>query len=264
MENRKESHDLRLWLLVGLCAVILIGVGALIAALSGNGLAGLFGKFSPEDANYQLILTITIIVAAVFVVGGFVGLYFYNQKYPNESTASKWSLKTLLVGALCIGLSFVLSYITIWKMPNGGSITPASMLPIMIFAYIYGTPKGIIVGIAYGLLQMIQDPWLVNFWQVMLDYIVAFGALSLAGLFRKNIIPGIICGCMGRFVSAFLAGVIFWGSYAPEGVSPVVYSLGYQATYIIPEMILCIVITLIPGIRKMIEQLKTQALSVAK
>ena len=146
----------------------------------------------------------------------------------------------------------------------GGSITPASMLPIMLFAYIYGTPKGLIVGVAYGLLQMIQDPWLVNFWQVMLDYILAFGALSLAGLFRKNMVPGIIAGGLGRFLFAFLAGIIFWGEYAPAGTPVWLYSLGYQATYILPEMAICIVIVLIPAIRKTIEALKTQALSAGR
>ncbi len=260
--NAKQQKDVKLWLLVLLSSAVLIGIGLIVAALGGNSIGDMFG-FSADDPSYETTFIVSIVAAVIFIVGGVTGIYLYNKKHPAE-TKSTWNMKTLMVGALCLGLSFVLSYISIWKMPMGGSITPASMLPIMLFAYIYGTPKGLIVGVAYGLLQMIQDPWLVNFWQVMLDYILAFGALSLAGLFRKNMVPGIIAGGLGRFLFAFLAGIIFWGEYAPAGTPIWLYSLGYQATYILPEMAICIVIVLIPAIRRTIEALKTQALSTRR
>ncbi|MBQ9942447.1 MAG: energy-coupled thiamine transporter ThiT [Christensenellaceae bacterium] len=188
-----------------------------------------------------------------------------NKKYPaGTGSKSSWDIKQLVVGALCIGLSFILSYIRIFKMPNGGSITPASMLPIMLFAYIYGMPKGTIVGVAYGLLQMIQDPWIVSLPQVLLDYVLAFGALALAGLFKKSMVPGVIVAALGRFLFAFLSGIIFFASYAPEGISPALYSLGYQASYILPEAAICMVIVLIPGIRKNIQLLRQQAIGRGK
>jgi len=169
-------------------------------------------------------------------------------------------VKELIVGALCIGLAFVLSYVRIWKMPMGGSITPASMLPIMLFAYIYGTPKGLIVGVAYGLLQMIQDPWIVHWAQAIIDYIFAFGALALAGLFRKKLIAGEAVAIGARFVFATISGLIFFAEYAADwGLSPFVYSVAYQATYLVPEAIICIAISLIPVVRKNIELLCANA-----
>lgn len=259
MEN-KSNTDLKLWVRIAIIALILTGLGILITLISGGDLAKIFGSFTTEEPGYQTVIYVLLAVSVVFLIAGIWGLVYINKKYPAGSMSkSSWTVKELVVGALCIGLAFILSYIKIFEMPMGGSITPAAMLPIMLFAYIYGTPKGLIVAVAYGLLQMIQDPWIVSLPQVLLDYILAFGALSLAGLFRKNIIPGVILAGVGRFFFAFLSGVIFFAMYAPEGMSPVIYSLGYQATYILPETALCLIIALIPGIRKNIEMLKNQA-----
>ena len=83
--------------------------------------------------------------------------------------------------AICMALSFVLSYIRLFKMPQGGPVTPASLLPILAFAYYHGSVPGLVVGIAYGFLQMIQDPWIVGAAQAMLDYPLAFGCIVFAG-----------------------------------------------------------------------------------
>lgn len=87
----------------------------------------------------------------------------------------KWNAKMLATGALCIAIGFVLSYIRLVHMPQGGSITPASMLPVMMFAYAYGFGPGILCGVAYGILQMFQDPYIVGWVQAALDYILPFG-----------------------------------------------------------------------------------------
>ena len=111
---------------------------------------------------------------------------------------------------------------------------------------------------------MIQDAYIVHWAQAILDYILAFGVLSLAGLFKKSIVPGIIVGGLGRLLFAFLSGVIFFADYAPQGQSPVIYSLVYQATYIIPELIICIVIAIIPAVSKTIHALRDQSLSTQR
>lgn len=252
-KNQKLNSDLKLWLLIGAIAIILIGIGLLIAAFSGEGVGAIFEKFA--EPNIALL-----IISIVLVLIGVIGIVIYQVKKPESLTRGQWTVKEMVVGALCIGLAFVLSYIRIWHMPMGGSITPASMLPIMLFAYIYGTPKGLIVAVAYGVLQLIQDSYIVHWVQLILDYILAFGSLALAGLFRKSILPGIVVAGLGRFLFATLSGVIFFGEYAPEGQSALVYSLSYQATYLIPEIVICLVIALIPAIRSTIEQLKKQAL----
>ena len=142
--------------------------------------------------------------------------------YPRSQ---KFTTKAIVYGGLCVAIAFVLSYIRLYRWPQGGSITLVSMLPIFIYAYIFGPAAGVVAGAACGVLQLIQDPYILHPVQVMLDYIIAFAALGLAGFSRKNILWGIAIGGFGRFFSSFLSGVIFFGSYAPEGMNPIVYSI---------------------------------------
>ena len=174
--------------------------------------------------------------------------------------SKKWSTRMLANAALVIALSFILSYIRLYKMPQGGSITLASMLPIFMFAYAYGVGPGMLVGMAYGVLQFIQDAYFVHPVELLLDYPLAFAMLGLAGLAGRfsdswGIIPGIVIGTLGRFLCAFLSGVIFFGMYAPEGQSVLVYSAVYNGFYLIPEAIICIVLAMVPQIRRLAKQL---------
>ena len=164
-----------------------------------------------------------------------------SKKKPAAAPQKGFDTRALVYGALCMALSFVLSYLRIVRMPQGGSITIASMLPIIVYAYWYGPGKGMIVGVAYALLQMIQDAYFVHPIQILFDYILAFGALGLAGFFKKNLYAGTVVAGLVRFVMHFLSGAIFFGEYAPAGVSPFIYSLGYQAEYLIPDIVICIV-----------------------
>lgn len=242
-------------IITAICSLILIGL-IIFIAIPGEGETPTVAAFfqdlsSPETLPYIIGCVVIIILAAIF-------LLILNKK--NSSITSKWTTKELIIGALCISLSFVLSYIKIFHMPQGGSITPASMLPIFLFAYIFGTKHGIVVAVAYGLLQMIQDAYIVHWAQALFDYILAFASLALAGLFKKSIIPGILVGGFGRFFFAFLSGFIFFAEYAPEGQSPVIYSLVYQITYIIPELVICCLISAIPTVSNTISLVRNQAL----
>ena len=115
-------------------------------------------------------------------------------------------------GATCIALATVLSFVTLYKMPQGGTITLASMLPIFLFSYAYGVGPGMLVGAAYGFVQFLQGGlYFVHPVELLLDYPLAFAMLGLAGLANKfsdkwGMIPGIILGTFGRFVCAFLSG----------------------------------------------------------
>ena len=195
------------------------------------------------------------ILGALVIVG--VVLFFLTRD------SKKWSTRMLANAALVIALSFILSYIRLYKMPQGGSITLASMLPIFMFAYAYGVGPGMLVGMAYGVLQFIQDAYFVHPVELLLDYPLAFAMLGLAGLagrfsYSWGIIPGIVIGTLGRFLCAFLSGVIFFGMYAPEGQNVLVYSAVYNGLYLIPEAAICIVLAMIPQIRRLA---KTLALS---
>ena len=176
----------------------------------------------------------------------------------------RWTARMIANAALCLALAFVLSYVRLYKLPQGGSITAASMLPIFMFAYAYGVGPGFGVGFAYGLLQFIQEGYFEHPVELLLAYPLAFAMLGLAAVARKlpdewAMIPGIALGTFGRFVCAFIAGVVFFGMYAPEGQNVLVYSAVYNGFYLIPEAIICIVIASIPQVRKAAKRLALQA-----
>lgn len=185
-----------------------------------------------------------IIWAAILLMGAILFAVSRQKK--------RWSTRMIANAALCIALSFILSYIRLYKMPQGGSITCASMLPIFLFAYAYGVIPGFVTGIAYGLLQFIQDAYFVHPIQLLLDYPLAFAMLALAGLFREKswgLYVGIAMGALGRMICAVLSGVIFFAEYAGD-MNPWVYSIVYNVTYIVPEAIICMVLAAIPSVRK--------------
>ncbi|MCX7950912.1 MAG: energy-coupled thiamine transporter ThiT [Clostridiales bacterium] len=189
------------------------------------------------------------------ILGALVLLSVYLTKSPKEK---KFDTRKLTMASLCIALSFVLSYIKIFKLPQGGSITLGSLVPLFIFAYIYGARDGILVGAVYGILQFIQEPYIVHWAQVLIDYPLAFGALGLAGLSRKNMPLGMIIGGTGRLFFHVVSGVIFFGSYAPEGQNVLVYSLVYNLTYLLPDLIVCIIIAFIPQFKNAINKIIAQ------
>ena len=158
---------------------------------------------------------------------------------------SKLTLRCLCEAAIMIALAQILGYLKLYELPQGGSITPGSMLPIMVYAYWYGPRKGILAGVAYALLQMIQDAYFVHPVQILLDYILAFGVLGCAGFFRKNLYVGVAVSGLLRFLSHFLSGAIFFAEYAPEGMNPWLYSLGYQASCILPDLAICLVLAVL-------------------
>ena len=198
-----------------------------------------FGSISP---------VVWAILLALLLCGIVVTVIARNKK--------RWSAQMLANGALSIALAFILSYIRLYKLPQGGSITLASMLPLFLFAYAYGVAPGFLAGAAYGLLQFIQDAYFVHPVELLLDYPLAFAMLGLAGIAKRSdgcgkLILGIVLGTLGRFLCAFLAGVIFFGSHAPEGQSVFVYSAVYNGFYLIPEAAICIVLALVPSVQRL-------------
>lgn len=201
---------------------------------------------SISKIKLQSWIFILVIIGAAFLIS-------LTLKKDRKSTTKK-----LTYGSICIALSFVLSYIRFFKMPQGGSITAGSMIPLMLFAYWFGPADGVIAGMVYGLLQFIQDPFIVHPLQVVLDYPLAFGALGLAGLSKKNFSLSLAIGTIFRFFFSFLSGALFFVEYAKQaGEAPVVYSLGYNSVILIDGLI-CIAISLIPQFKSAINRVKSQ------
>jgi thiamine transporter len=185
-------------------------------------------------------------LTALALVG--IGLYTLARR-----GRGGWSARVLAMGALSVALSFLLSYIRLYRMPQGGSITPASMLPLLAFAFYFGPGAGVLAGAAAGLLQLLQDMYILNFTQALLDYPIAFGILAVAGLFRKapeawGFYAGIFAGILGRFLCSTLSGAVFFAEYA-GAMNPWLYSAGYNGTYLAVEAALCLVVAAVPAVR---------------
>lgn len=129
-----------------------------------------FSKFGTFDWTTWLILGVLAALGLILLAAA--------------RSAKKWNARMLAYGALSIALSFVLSYIRLFRMPQGGSITPGSMLPLLLFSAAFGAGPGVVAGLAYGLLQYLQGGDFLNVWQFLLDYPIAFAALGLAGAYR--------------------------------------------------------------------------------
>ena len=155
--------------------------------------------------------------------------------------------KMLVEAGVMIALAYVLSLVKVLQMPNGGSVTAGSMIPIIIFAFRWGGVQGMFVGMVYGVIQFLLGPkWSFHIASILFDYVVAFGFLGIAGFFSKDnkisAFIGVFLGIFGRFVCHVLSGVIVWASYAPEGTNPWVYSIIYNGSYLLPEIAVSAVI----------------------
>ena len=163
-----------------------------------------------------------------------------------------WTAKSLAYAALSIALAFVLSYVKLFRMPNSGSVTLASMLPLMLFSAAYGVGPGLLASAAYGLLQYVQGGWFVHPIQFLLDYPLAFALIGLAGVYKLlpkawskwSLYAVMVLGALGRCLSATLAGVLYWDT-APWA------SLVYNGAYLLPDTLICIVLAVFVGKRIM-------------
>jgi thiamine transporter len=162
-----------------------------------------------------------------------------------KNMTKTFSTRALSEIVVVIALSTVLSYIKIYHLPQGGSITAGSMVPLLWLSLRRGAKIGLFASIVYGIVQLLIEPFVYHPVQVLLDYPIAFGALGLAGFFKRYPLIGVAVGILGRFVSHLLSGVIFFANYAPVGMSPIVYSAIYNGSYLIGELVVSAVLTYI-------------------
>lgn len=165
-------------------------------------------------------------------------------------------VRRLTESAIMLAAATVLSMIPLLDMPFGGKLTPLSMLPIFLIVYRYGMGWGFLVSFTYGLIQMVlgldnlsyATSFMAAVCIILLDYLVAYGVLGFAGLFRGKLKHswlefsiGIGIGCLLRFLCHFVTGVTVWAD--PSGELPVpLFSALYNGCYMLPEMVLTIVV----------------------
>ncbi len=181
-----------------------------------------------------------------------------------SSKQSRLSVKQLVFCAVAIALGTVLSNIKLFHFPTGGSITLLSMLIVCLPGYFFGLGAGLMTGVAYGVLQLLIDPYVLFPMQLVVDYLLAFGALGLSGLFsnaKYGLVKGYLTGIIGRYLFAVISGWIFFGSYAWEGWGALTYSLVYNGIYIFAEAAVTVVVLCVPAVQKGLGRIKTMALS---
>ncbi|MGA2198532.1 MAG: energy-coupled thiamine transporter ThiT [Nitrososphaerales archaeon] len=144
--------------------------------------------------------------------------------------------------AIMTALASVLYATKVFTLPQGGSITLGSMVPIFLISFRRGPKVGILTGVIFSLVVLYLEPFVYNPIQFLLDYPLAFGSLGLAGFFRSRLIVGVGVGIGARFICHFFSGLIFFASYAPAGESPALYSAIYNASYLIPEFFISAIV----------------------
>ena len=171
------------------------------------------------------------------------------------------NISTLTECSVMLALSFALSYAKLFEMPMGGSVTVASMLPIMLISIKYGVGTGLTTGFLYSLTQLMQAFISANVFPycqtpkalalcILFDYLLPFTLLGLAGLVKQleitkkaevNAYIGITLAVMLRFICHFITGVVIWGQWAPDGMGKYLYSFLYNGGFLSLDFIICIV-----------------------
>ena len=205
--------------------------------------------YNITKGGYAFIIILAVISFAVMS-------YFLNSE-----DKFRMSIKQLTVSALCLALAFVLSNVKLFKMPMGGSVTFFSMFFIAFIGYLYGPRIGLSAAFAYGLLQLVVDPYIISIPQLLCDYVLAFTALGLSGFFynrKGGMIKGYLVAVLGRFFFSTLSGVIFFADYAPENMSPLGYSAAYNGAYLGAECAITVIVLLIPVVSDALRRIRNE------
>lgn len=203
--------------------------------------------------------TVAIIAGIILFIAALIVASKHSEKH-------KMTTKQLVFCAIAMALAFVTSFIKLYELPWGGSVTLCSMLFIVLIGNWYGVGTGVLVGLAYGILQFLQGPYVLSFFQVGCDYVFAFAALGISGLFanKKNgLLKGYIAAVFARGLFHTLGGYLYWMSYMPEAFPKslaAVYPIVYNYSYLILEGILTVIIISVPAVSKALDHVKRMAL----
>lgn len=202
------------------------------------------------------------LIALMLVI--LLGACFWSGRKEEKGNGKRFSTRQLVFSAMAMALAMVTSMIKVVDMPMGGSVTLFSMLFICLIGYWYGLRKGLMTAVAYGILQLIVDPYIISIPQMLTDYIFAFGALGLSGIFSRSkygLIKGYVAGVLGRYFFAFLSGMIFFGSYASNfNMAAPVYSFVYNGSYLGLEAVVTLVLVAVPPVSKGLARVREMAL----
>ena len=186
--------------------------------------------------------------------------------------------RSVVYAGVSIALAFALSYVRLFRMPQGGSITLVSMLPILLYSFRFGPRRGVLVGFVYGLLQALQDPWIIHPAQFLLDYPIGFAMLGIAGFAREKILrarPAVALGVgctvavLLRYAAHVLSGIFAFEAYMPADFAAGAVAWGFlYNTYVIADGAIAIAVAFLflahRGARRLILALPSVAAASVK
>lgn len=199
-------------------------------------------KGAEVNVGKEILLYVfsAVVVAAILFLA-----FFFGKKPPVQNNT-----RSIVYASVCIAMSFALSYVRFLELPQGGSITLASLLPLMIYSYLFGIRKGVLAGIIYGFLQFIQAPWFYHPVQFLLDYPIAFGAIGLSGLFHElklfenkkvvQFLLGALVSVLLRYFSHVISGIFVFGT-GDNNYSDVAWSFLYNS-FAFADIAICMVV----------------------
>ena len=205
------------------------------------------------SVSEQATKTVTVISAvAVLLLFGLIAVLCIKGK-------RRYDAKHVAFAGLTVGLSFALSYLKVSPVTSGGSVTLASMVPLLVYAYLYGVKDGLLAGTIFGLLNFLSGPWILTPMTFFLDYPLAYASIGLMGFAKKlgkkptlQVSLGVLIVYTARFLFHFFSGVIYflensiWVEFPAWALAnPFVYSLLYQCLYLPLDMVISLTVLLI-------------------
>lgn len=220
-EEHRQSNVKKCLTISGIIDLIALVVAGVLMAIFFENYKDWYTTLNQPVLYISSILLVIVIIALAFIL---------------DKTDKPFDTRCIAMAGITIAMSFGLSFIRLWQMPQGGSVTLCSLLPIMIFSYFYGTKKGVFACFIYGVLQAIQDPWIVHPAQFLLDYPIAFAGIGLTGVFANfkplknapqiSFLLGGIIASIARFIAHLLSGVF---AFPSTDINPWINSLAYNS-----------------------------------
>lgn len=223
--------------------------------------------FNHEDGYYSLTNAGTILFICVIVLLVLSAAFFKNHETDKNDRTKLFSTRQLVFSAVAMALGFAASYIKLLHMPWGGSVTLCSMLFVVLVGYWYGPKIGLSVGFAYGILQFLQGggSYILSPLQACMDYILAFAALGLSGLFYKKangLLRGYLLAVFVRGLFHTIGGYLYWMEYMPDNFPKAlasVYPFAYNYSYLLVEAVLTVILISLPPVKSALARVKRLA-----
>ena len=223
-----------------------------------------------EDGYFSLTQTGTICIGVLIVL--LIVLSAFLRKKPVEGEEEKkekkgFSARQIVFCAAALALGFATSYIKVFSLPFGGSVTLCSMLFVVLIGYWYGPEVGLMSGFAYGFLEFAQDggSYILSPMQACMDYIFAFAALGMSGFFyqKKNgLIKGYILAILVRGLFHTIGGYLYWMDYMPDNFPKslaAIYPIVYNYSYILAEAVITLIVISLPPVKKALARVRMMA-----